>query len=104
MRPEYSKNQSSYTIARGRKLYTVHFPRGSSLLSGSNFIFLKIYVPYVVQYKIYRNLKTKTKQFQQNSCNRLVLGLWFQFFFCFFFPALKNILEEKFEKGSQLKS
>ena len=42
-----------------------------------------MYVPYVVQYKIYRNLKTKTKHFQQNSCNRLVLGLWFQFFFFF---------------------
>ena len=83
VRPEYSKNKSSYTIARGRKLYKVHFPRGSSLLSGSNFIFLKMYVPYAVQYKVYRNLKTKAKHFQQNSWNRLVLGLWFESFFFF---------------------
>lgn len=56
-----------------------------------------MYVPYVVQYKIYRNLKTKTKHFQQNSCNRLVLGLWFQFFF--FFSCSEKYFGGKFWEG-----
>ena len=55
-----------------------------------------MYVPYAVQYKVYRNLKTKAKHFQQNSWNRLVLGLWFE---SFFFSCSEKYFGGKFWEG-----
>lgn len=44
---------------KSRGLCMLHFPRGSTVLSGSHFV-LKVYVHYLVEYKICTNLKTQT--------------------------------------------